>query len=279
MRTALVAVAALLALAAPAAAQAPPVVTVAGAGEVTRAQFDHWMRVAARVGVPRPARRGEVMKLLVQSLWVRGEAAQRGIVVSGEELRRAFAVQKRRSFPRPGDFGRFLRRSGFRLSDILFRVRLELLSLRIRRQVVRAAPAVTEEEERAYYEEHPRDFVVPERRDVRYAVAARRAAALAKPRRLRVYARRGDFPPAVFRRRHGVVRWRGVWLAFRVVRVHPRRTETFAQARERIHASLTAERQQDALEGFIREFRERWRALTTCRAAYATDAYCGQTTS
>ncbi len=276
-----------LPLAAP--AQAPSVVaTVEGSGEVTRAQFDHWLAIAAKSArlrrVPRPGTaryrdlRSQVMQLLIQNLWVAGEARARGIVVTDADVDRAFREQRAQSFPTRREFRRFLRTSGFTLADLRYRIRLEQTSNRVRAEVVRGAPPVTDEEVRADYEKHRSDFALPERRDVRYAVARTRAAAVARRKRLLRGATRGDLPAAVFRRRSGVVRSNGLWFAFRVVRVRPARQRSFEEVSEEIRGELEAKREQETLDAFIEDFQERWRAATTCRAAFAT-ADCGQTTT
>jgi foldase protein PrsA len=279
MRAFAAAVAALVVLAAPASAQAPPIATVDGVGEIAPAEYRHWKKIARR-GSPRSSERAlrrQVMQLLVQNLWVTGETAERGIVVTRAEVDRAFRRQRRQSFRTRREFPRFLRRFGYTVADIKYRVRLERLSSRLRRRVMREIPPVTEEEVRAHYDQNLSDFVVEERRDVRYAVARTRAAASAKRKRLRLRAARGQFPAAVFRQRRGVVRWRGRWLAFVVVRVRPRHTQPFARARPNIRAVMVLERQQAALDAFIDEFRAKWRERTSCREVYAI-ADCGRTT-
>jgi foldase protein PrsA len=268
-----------LALAAPAAAQAPPVATVDGSGEITVAQYRHWKEIARR-SAPRSseqALRRQVMQLLIQELWVEGEAAERGIAVSDAEVDRAFREQKRQSFVSRRAWRDFLRTSGFTVGDIKFRVRLEQLSNKLRRRAVRDVPRATEEELRAWYDENLEDFEVPERRDVRFAIAPTRAAASAKPKRLRVFALREQFPAAVFRRRGGVVRARGGWMAFRVVRVRPAHTRPFAEARGVVAEILEAQRQQEALDAFIRDFTARWKARTSCRHPYVARD-CGRIT-
>lgn len=291
MRALLLGAAAFLLLAAP--AQGQVIATVDGAGDVTRPQFDHWMVIAAtsaagpdarNVRVPRRGTpryrdlRGQVMQLLIQELWVKGEAAERGIVVTDEQVREEFLAQKRRSFPRPGDFGRFLRQSRFTVADILFRVRLELASSAVREQVAHAAPPVSDAEVREEYDADPGRYAVPERRDVRVRIAPTRAAArrAVGSGRLLTYVKRGQLPRAVFRARRGVVRYRDGWLAFRVVRVHPRRQRPFDEVAARIRRFLRAERRQEAVDEFVEEFPERWRERTSCRARYST-ADCGRT--
>ena len=312
MRRSAVALVAALLLAAPASAQSPVIATVEGSGEITRAQFDHWALLAARSrerrrvpprGTPafRSIRR-QVMQLLIQNLWIEGEARARGIAVTAEEVDRNFRIQRRQSFPRRGDFRRFLRDSGFTVRDIKYRVRLEALSNRLRRQVERTAPAVTPEEVRAWYDSEIERFTEPERRHVwvlrtrTRAAASRARAAIARgasfPRAARLVDGKARFDRlaedviagrlarAIFRaprgRVGGPVRSLRRWHVFRVVRIVPERTQPFEEAREVIHEILTSERRQEALDAFIEEFQARWRAVTVCRVRYATGD-CGRT--
>ncbi|MDQ5807872.1 MAG: peptidylprolyl isomerase, partial [Actinomycetota bacterium] len=291
-----------LCLVAPAGAQAPAVAMVDGVGEVTRADYDHWARIARRIGSARRVRR-QVMELLVQNLWVQGEAAQRGVTVTDEEVRRAFRRQKRQSFGTPRQFRRFLRRTGYTVRDLLYRVRLEQLSNRIRKSVVSGVPAPSEEELRTYYDEQLEGFTRPEHRHVwvlrtrTRAAAARAKRAIARgmsfPRAARVFGGRARrerliedvidrrFARAVFRtdrgRLGGPVRALGDWHVFRVLRIVPARVQPYEEARPTILGLLEAQRQQEALDAFIEDFRERWRPATSCRERYATPE-CGRVT-
>ena len=266
----------LLLLAAPASAQSPVIATVDGVGEVTLASFDHWSRISRR----RSAREERVMEFLVHALWIEGEARQRGIDVTAAEVRRRFLRRKRQSFPRPGDVGRFLRESGMTVEDMLFQIRVERLSVRLRRSVRRSVPAPTEEEVRAAYEATPDDWQLPERRDVRYTTAPTRAAArrLLGHGRLHRLIPPDRLPPAVFARRRGVVRWGDTWLAFVVVRVRPPRRQGFGEVDDVVRSRLLRHLRSEARRAFAKDFEARWRAVTACDERFATDD-CGRTFS
>jgi foldase protein PrsA len=72
------------------------------------------------------------MQLLVSFQWIDGEAKARGI-------KRSFREQRRQSFPRESDYREFLATSGQTEADIPRRVRLDLLSNKLRDRVVRGA--------------------------------------------------------------------------------------------------------------------------------------------
>jgi hypothetical protein len=135
-----------LAATAPPSGAAGPVARVYDS-PITKAAFDHWMVVAARSAgrktVPAEQTRAwkglrtQVMSLLLGSHWLTGEATLRQIYVSPPTVRRLFVTTRNQSFASPAGFRRFLRASGMTRRDVLFRVRLDEISSRIRMQVTR----------------------------------------------------------------------------------------------------------------------------------------------
>lgn len=287
----------------PARAQAPdPFAVTAPSGKVygaTAAQLDHWRDIARRSsGRPRDA-----FQLLVNDAWMRAEADERGIVVAHEEVVREFRVQRRQSFPNRREYRRFLREYGQTTDDILFRIRSDLLSTRIREQVIApAAASVTEADVDAHLAEHgiPR---VPERRKLRFVVTERRRDALAARRELKA----GASWKAVARRHSrdsstrmpGVVRdhlerrlRRAVFAArvgrlvgpvstryghyvFRVTHIRPGRDIPVARAREQARQVLVSEAQQETISAFVAEFDVKWTARTVCVERWRALPWCG----
>jgi foldase protein PrsA len=145
----LIALSAALLLAPVAQAQTPPLAP----GELARvedkpilkAEFDHWLVVAAlSAGQVEPDPENEqlrlqVMQLLISFRWLEGEAARLGIAVSPAAVNREYRRQKRQSFPKDAAFRRFLRTSGQTVADVKQRVRLDMLSERVRDRAVRRA--------------------------------------------------------------------------------------------------------------------------------------------
>jgi hypothetical protein len=76
------------------------------------------------------------MSFLISSDWTIGEAHALGIEVTAAEVRRAFDHIRREQFHKKGEFTAFLRSSGQTVADLLFRVRLNLLSARMQRQII-----------------------------------------------------------------------------------------------------------------------------------------------
>jgi hypothetical protein len=136
----------LLCLAAPAAASAVPPglsgdepVSVAGR-TITLDEITHWARISARTdGSPGGATREHfelAAQLVISFRWIAGEAELRGLELSRRQAAEAFRRQKQRAFPRDRDYRRFLRRTGQTDADVRHRVRLDLLSDRIRDDVI-----------------------------------------------------------------------------------------------------------------------------------------------
>jgi hypothetical protein len=83
--------------------------------------------------------RQQTMALLIQSIWFEKEAEALGIDVSDAKVEKVLRDTKRQSFPRKGDYERFLRATGMTQDDVLFRLRVNELGTAITRHVQRGA--------------------------------------------------------------------------------------------------------------------------------------------
>ncbi|HEX4628040.1 MAG TPA: hypothetical protein VH137_04550, partial [Gemmatimonadales bacterium] len=126
---------------------APPpaqILVCVGSLPITGAVFGHWSNVARKSEVPppkHPASAGqiadEVLSFLISSDWILEEARALHIHLAAATVRRSFERIRFQQFPRHGEFGMFLRASGQTPADLLFRVRLNLLSTRVQAHVLR----------------------------------------------------------------------------------------------------------------------------------------------
>lgn len=115
---------------------------------ITIVELIHWQRVAAlsngaRRGHARwrdPTIRRQVGGLRISYRWIELEAAEQGIALTRDEVLASFREQRRALLP-GRHFARFLRRSGQTRDDVIGRVRADLLSQRIRDQVLEGVPA------------------------------------------------------------------------------------------------------------------------------------------
>jgi hypothetical protein len=73
----------------------------------------------------------QLMDFLIRADWYSAEARDRQITVTHKEVMRAFGQDKRKAYPKPGAFKRFLTQSGQTISDVLFRVRVNLIYERL----------------------------------------------------------------------------------------------------------------------------------------------------
>jgi foldase protein PrsA len=298
-----------LMLAAPAAAAQDDVIFTVTAPSgatytATEAHLARWIRIADIED--EAVAREQVFELLTTSAWLGAEAAERGIVVTDETVAEEFRAQRRSAFPDRRSFRRFLRQSRQTIADLLFRIRLDLLSSAIRDQVL-AGVTVSDEAVEAELAERG-NIRVPERRDVRLVLTARRSSAVSAKRELlagaswRSVARRysiddassrsggrvpsvtrGTLEPrlarAIFRARKGrvvgPVRTQFGYYVVRVTRVHPGRVLSDARMRTLLRQELLIEAQQKELDRFARAFRATWRSRTVCAPAYAELESCG----
>jgi hypothetical protein len=130
--------------AAPTGPPAPEQILVCIASQsITGATFEHWANVArmsAGAAPQNPLTPGEVVKevmgFLISSDWVLEEAQALEVHASVREVRRSFDRIRRQQFPKEKEFRAFLERSGQTVTDLLFRVKLNLLSTRIQKRVL-----------------------------------------------------------------------------------------------------------------------------------------------
>jgi foldase protein PrsA len=274
------------------------------------ADVRRWTAIARKSSGEGPARvrqlHEQVIQLLTGFAWIDGEAREQGIAVSDDEVQTRYQEEKRQSFPKDEDFQTFLKVSGQRVDDILQRVRLDMLSEKIRDRVIATAAAtVTDAAVDEFVATHPQR--VPERRDFRMIFARTRATAQAA----RVALERGLSWTATAKRysadhrtnqRGGLLKWvpegsiehpleRAVFRArrnrltgpvhtasgyyvFTVVAVHPGRAESLAKQREAAREILVEDAQQQALGTFVKAYTAKWTARTTCAPAYAFAKEC-----
>ena len=247
--------------------------------------------------------RDQVMQLLIQEKWVRGEAGDQDVKVTEAEVRKAFEDQKKQSFPKKGDYEKFLKTSGFTEADILFRVRLEQLSNKLREKVVKGKDKVDDKQISDYYNKNKKRFAQPERRDLRIVLtktedkANEAKSALQGGGKWKAIAKKysidqasknqggsllavakGQQEPsldkAVFAAKkgqlQGPVKTQFGYYVFQVQKITPASQQTLEQAKATIRGILASENQQKALDKFIKDFQKKWKDKTNCRSGYVT---------
>jgi foldase protein PrsA len=243
----------------------------------------------------------EVLGFLISSEWVIGEGSSLGVKVSDKEVKTQFEKIKTQQFPKPADFQKFLATSGQSVSDLLLRVKLNLLSSKIQQKIAKGKGTVTKAEIAKYYKENSTRFGVPEKRSVEIILTKAEAAAKSAKKEVQsgksfasvakkvsidpTSKANGGLLPAVVKGQEekaldtaifsaskgvlsGPVKTPFGFYIFEVKSTTPGSQQTLAQSESSIKQQLTATQQQTALSKFVKEFKKKWMAKTECRSGY-----------
>ena len=243
----------------------------------------------------------EVLGFLISSSWVLGEAGSLGVKASDKEVKKRFEQIRNQQFPKSAEFEKFLANSGQSVSDLLLRVKLNLISSKIQQKIAKQKAKVTQSEIEKYYHENQQRFSVPEKRDLELILtktegAAKKAkaevesgksfASVAKSSSIdpTSKANGGQLPgvvkgqeeksldQAVFSAQKNVlsgpVKTAFGYYIFRVKNTTAGSQQSLQQAQSTIKAQLTATQQQSALTNFVKRFKTKWIAKTDCRAGF-----------
>jgi foldase protein PrsA len=243
----------------------------------------------------------EVLGFLISSSWVLGEASSLGVKVTDKEVKKQFEKIKTQQFPKAAEFQKFLSTSGQTVSDLLLRVKLNLLSSKIQQKIVKEKSKVSQAEIAKYYKENPKRFGVAEKRDLLIILTKTEAQAKAAKQEVESgksfesVAKKVSIDPtsksnggklpgvvkgqeekaldtAVFSAQKGTltgpVKTPFGYYIFEVQKITPGSQQTLKQAEASIKAQLTATHQQKALSAFVKEFKKKWMGKTECRAGY-----------
>ena len=239
----------------------------------------------------------EVMQFLIQAEWVQQEAEQQGITVSQKAVSKSFEDQKKQAFPTDKAYQDFLETSGMSEEDILFRVKLDQLQQKLTAKVTEDSKKVSDTDIQEYYDKNKQRFAQPERRDLRVVLAKNEAKAEQAKQALddggswkqvvdkysideASKAQQGRLPAvaqgqqekalddAVFASQkgqiEGPVKTQFGWYVFEVEKVTPASQQSLEESKDTIKNLLRSERQQKALDKFVKDFREQYKDQTAC---------------
>ena len=242
--------------------------------------------------------RDQVMQFLITSDWVIGEAGDQGVSVTDKQVTTQLNTITAQQFPKPGDFQKFLTQSGETMADLKFRVRLNLLSDKIRTKVTKAKSKVTQAQIASYYNQNKSRFAQPERRDLRIILtktqkqASQAIKAIKSGQNFAKVAKKystdqasksqggallgvirgqqeATLDAAVFaaplHALKGPIKTPFGFYIFRVQKVTPASQQTLDQAKLTIQQLLVSQGQQQALDKFVKAFQSKWRGRTNCR--------------
>jgi len=245
--------------------------------------------------------RDATLGFLIPAEWLLAEAQHLGIAIPDAQVKKEFVTAVRRRYPRAAEFESFLARGRYTVSDLLLRVKLNLVSAAIERKVVTAHSKVTGAEVEKYYAENRSRFGTPEKRAVyiiltKTEVAARNAkneiesgksfssvakrvsidpASKARGGLLSevIKGQSGDaFDAAVFSARRnalsGPIKTPSGYYVFSVKSIRPGSQPTPSTIKSQIRAQLALSNESRALSSFGKGFKTHWIKKTECAGGY-----------
>jgi foldase protein PrsA len=245
----------------------------------------------------------QVLGYLISANWVIGEASDQGVKVSDNEVKKQFNQIKSQQFPKEANFQKFLASTGYTVSDVLLRVKLDLLSQKIQAKVGKdAGKKPSQKEIAAYYEQHKSQYGQPERRNILIILTKTQAQAEKAKKEIESgksfssvaksvsidpvsKAAGGSLPgvvkgqeekaldTAVFSAKSNVlggpIKTPFGYYIYEVKKTLPANQQALAQVQSSIQQQITAQKRQKALSEFIKNFRKKWTARTECRSEYS----------
>ena len=243
----------------------------------------------------------EVLGFLISSQWVLNEAKSLGVNVSDAEVKKQFEKIKSTQFPKAAEFQKFLASSGQTVSDLLLRVKLNMLSTKIQQKISKQKHAVTEQEVTKYYEQNKSRYGTPEKRTVAEILTKTEEAAknakkeIESGKSFASVAKAVSIDPttkshgglivgltkgtqskaldeAIFSapkgKLEGPVKTPFGFVIFEVKSVTAGTQQPLSQVKGQIKSQLQATQQQEALTKFVKGFKSKWTSQTECRSGY-----------
>jgi foldase protein PrsA len=245
----------------------------------------------------------QVLGYLISADWVIGEASEQGVKVTDAEVKKQFNQIKSQQFPKEADFQKFLTNTGYTVSDVLLRVKLDLLSQKIQQKISKdAGKKPTQKEIQTYYEKHKSQYGQPEKRNILIVLTKTQAQAEAAKKEIESgksfasvaksvsidpvsKAAGGSLPgvakgqeekaldEAIFKAKlnvlGGPIKTPFGYYIYEVKKTLPSSQQTLAQVQSSIQQQITAQKQQKALSEFVKNFRKKWTGRTECRSEYS----------
>jgi foldase protein PrsA len=145
-------------------------------GSITQDDLDAALsQAAAQAGLPKvpatddPQYQGlldQAMQSLILAVWVEGEAKDRGITVTQDEIDAKLKEIKQQSFSNEKEFQQFVKQNKFTDEDVQEQVKLTLLRDALE-QAVTGDPQISDDEIQKFYDINIDSFKQPATRDVR----------------------------------------------------------------------------------------------------------------
>ncbi len=241
--------------------------------------------------------RTQVMQFLIQAEWVQQEAEKQDVKVTDAQIQKSLEDQKKQAFPNEKAYKEYLKSSGLTEEDVLFRVKLDQLQQKLTQKITEDSKKVTDQDIEEYYEKNKKRFAQPERRDLQVVLTKTEAKAEEAKKALedgdsfkqvaKQYSideaskAQGGKLPAITKGQQekafdeaifsadkgelvGPVKTQFGWYVFEVDKITEASQQTLEQSKETIRNLLRSQGQQEALDEWIKNFREEYKDDTSC---------------
>jgi foldase protein PrsA len=248
--------------------------------------------------------RDQTLQFLISSQWLIQEAKKRKISATDAEVQKTFQQQKKQSFPKEKDYQKFLETSGQSEADLLYRVKLSVLTNKLQQSIVKDAAKVSDKEISDYYAKNKKRFAQPETRDLEVVLTQKKAQAEAALKAVKsgtpwkqvakkystddASKSNGGKLPGVTRGQQektfdsaifaspkskivGPIKTQFGYRIFRVTKITPAKQQTLTQVKETIKNLLMSQGQQKALNKFVKDFQKRYTKKTNCAKGYVVE--------
>jgi foldase protein PrsA len=246
----------------------------------------------------------QVLDFLIKAYWYQADAHKLKIFVTDAQVQKAYQTAKKQEFPTDTQFQAFLKQTGQTLPDILFRVRINQIFMKL---LARYSKPVTAAQVQTYYSAHLTQFGTPETRDLnqirtKTASEANAAkAALSKGQSWTKAAKKysvdtatnkkggalkgvtkgqeeAPFDKAIFAAKAnklvGPVKGQFGYYVFEVSKIHTATQQSLAKATPQIKQLLTSQQQSSAQTKVDGAAKKSWLSKTTCRDFYWIQTDC-----
>jgi foldase protein PrsA len=239
----------------------------------------------------------QVMQFLVQSEWLLKEADSRKLTAKPATVQKQLDDQIKQSFPKRSDFDTFLKQSGMTMNDLLFRVKIDVLTQQVRQKIVAGRDKVSDAQIASYYSKNQARFAQPERRDLevvltktkdkadqakaeiesgtawskvakKYSIDQASKAQGGKLPGVAKGQQEKAFDNAIFSADKGKVigpvKTQFGYYVFKVDSISKASQQTEQQAHDTILNIIRSQQEQDALNKFVADYQKRYTKKTNC---------------
>src|SRR3954447_3017113 len=243
----------------------------------------------------------QTLQFLITSQWLTQEAAKRKITDTDKEVQTTFQQQKKQSFPKEADYQKFLQSSGQTETDLLFRVKLSVLTNKLQQSIVKDKATVSDAAIQDYYNKNKQRFAQPQTRDLQVVLASKKPKADAALKAIKsgtpwakvakqyssdtASKSQGGRLPGVTKGQQektfdaaifsapknkvlGPIKTQFGYYVFRVTKITPAKQQSLTQVKATIKNLLQSQQQQKALNDFVKDWQKRSKDMTTCAKGY-----------